>query len=48
LLKLHLKFGELLVSLHLLFEVGRVKSVCLTSIQSTVCMEYLLIFHVIM
>jgi len=38
---------EFLVSLRLLFEVWRVKSMRLTSDQSTLCMEYLLIFHII-
>jgi len=41
-------FGELLVSLPLLFEVWQVKSVCLKSNQGTVCVEYLLLFHVVM
>jgi len=41
------KLGKLLVSLYLLFEVWRVKSVCLISDQSTVCMERLLIFRII-
>jgi len=44
----NLNFGEVVVSLRLLFEVWQVISVCLTSNSSTVCMEYLLIFHIIM
>jgi len=43
---LHVKFGKLLVSLLLLFEVWRVKSVRLTSDQIVYCMDCLLIFHI--